>query len=516
MLRRWGSLLLTCCILEAACATSGPSGVSDTAAAPKPAPTPAPPQAKYPAEVEQRIERVIRGLLPSTETSTKFGPPADLAARMRHYHTPGVSIAVINEGKVEWARAFGVRDSRTNEPMTVETILQASSISKPVFALAVMRLVERGKVQLDEDINRYLESWKVPPTGEWQPVITLRQLLSHSAGLTVDGFIGYHVNEPLPTIPQILDGTAPANSPPVRVNILPGTTFRYSGGGTTVAQLAVVELLDQPFPKIMQDLVLGPLGMERSTYEQPLPDRLHGTAAAGHVWKGDTLGGKWHVYPEMAAAGLWTTPTELCNVGLELQRAVEGKSQFLSKKLAEEMLTRQMGDVGIGFFLEGKGTTIRFSHSGGNIGSPSKATFYRNSGIGAVVMVNSSEGWPIIGEIERAIAREYQWPDYFQAEKKRVEVDEATLDRLVGDYETENGLRIVVTRDGKDLVLIVGRQPAVRLAAYETSKFFASNLDLEVVFKADAKESAKSVTLQQGKTSVEASRKLGAPTANRP
>src|SRR5690349_832403 len=244
MLRRWGSLLLTCCILETACATSGPSGVSDTAAARKPAPTPAPPQAKYPAEVEQRIERVIRGLLPSPERSTRFGPPADLAARMRYYHTPGVSVAVIHEGKVEWARAFGVRDSRANEPMTVETILQASSISKPVFALAVMRLVERGKVQLDEDINRYLESWKVPPAGEWQPVITLRQLLSHSAGMTVDGFIGYHVDEPLPTIPQILDGTAPANSPPIRVNILPGTTFRYSGGGTTVAQLAVVDLLD--------------------------------------------------------------------------------------------------------------------------------------------------------------------------------------------------------------------------------------------------------------------------------
>ncbi len=331
MLRRWGSLLLTWCILETACATSGPSGVSDTAGALKPAPIPAPSQVKYPAAVEQRIERVIRGLLPSTERSTQFGPPADLAARMRYYHTPGVSIAVINEGKVEWARAFGVRDSRTNEPMTVETILQASSISKPVFALAVMRLVERGKVQLDEDINRYLESWKVPPTGEWQPVITLRQLLSHSAGLTVDGFIGYHVNEPLPTIPQILDGTAPANSPPIRVNILPGTTFRYSGGGTTVAQLAVVELLDQPFPKIMKDLVLGPLGMERSTYEQPLPDRLHGTAAAGHVWKGDTLGGKWHVYPEMAAAGLWTTPTELCNVGLELQRAVEGNPSSCPK-----------------------------------------------------------------------------------------------------------------------------------------------------------------------------------------
>jgi CubicO group peptidase (beta-lactamase class C family) len=524
MLRRYGAFLLACCFLETACATSGSSGVSDAAAVPKstPTPTPAqtpappPPQAKYSAEVEQRIARVTRGLLPVTDRSTTFGSPAELAERMRYYHTPGVSVAVIQDGKIEWARGFGVRDARTKEPMTAETLLQAASISKPVTALGVVRLVEQGKVELDEDIHRYLKSWKVPPNGEWQARITLRELLSHSAGLTVHGFPGYHVNEPIPTVTQILNGAAPANTLPVRVNILPGTTFRYSGGGTTVVQLAVVDHLNRPFPEIMRELVLEPLGMKHSTYEQPLPVALHGAAATAHPWKGDPLEGRWHTYPEMAPAGLWTTPTDLCRVGLELQRAVKGESKLLSKKLAEEMLTRQMGDLGIGFYLQGKDATLRFGHSGWNMGFVSRATFYKDRGVGAVIMANSNEGASMIDEIERSIAREYQWPDYFKQEKKRIDVDAAALDRLAGDYESENGVRIGVARDGKDLVLTAGRQPAVRLAPYEATKFFASILELEVVFKVSGDQPAESVTLQQERTSVEAKRKTSAPAAKRP
>ena len=284
----------------------------------------------------------------------------------------------------------------------------------------------------------------------------------------------------------------------------------------TVAQLAVMDQLDQPFPKIMEELVLGPLGMKHSTYEQPLPDSLHGTAATAHPWKGVPLEGKWHTYPEMAAAGLWTTPTDLCNVGLALQRAVKGESSFLSKRLAKETLTRHMGDAGIGFFLEGSNATIRFGHSGWNEGFVSKATFYKSEGIGAVVMVNSNDGAPLLFEIERAVAREYKWPDYFEREKERIDVDAAALDRLVGDFATEKGLQVVLTRDRKDLMLTVGRQPAVRLAPNEASRFFAPNLELEVVFKVIGEQPAESVTLVQGGTSVEATRKTSLPIAKRP
>src|SRR5262249_27708993 len=153
------------------------------------------------------------------------------------------------------------------------TLFQAGSVSKPIFALAVMRLAQEGKVDLDEDVNRYLISWKVPANGSWQPRITLRQLLSHSGGMTVHGFPGYASDEKVPSVLDILDGRPPANTPRIEVNIVPGTQLRYSGGGITVAQQLVVDLLGEPFPKMMREVILDPLRMKHSTYEQPLPKK---------------------------------------------------------------------------------------------------------------------------------------------------------------------------------------------------------------------------------------------------
>src|ERR1043166_3612680 len=149
------------------------------------------PKPETPDEIEHRIERVISGLLPETAFINRYGAKAALKERMAFYHTPGVSIAVVNHYKIEWARGFGLKEWGKRAPVTEMTLFQAGSISKPIFALAVMRLIEEARLDLDEDVNRYLTSWKVPPNGSWQPRITLRQLLSHSAGLTVHGFPGY-------------------------------------------------------------------------------------------------------------------------------------------------------------------------------------------------------------------------------------------------------------------------------------------------------------------------------------
>ena len=267
-------------------------------------------------------------LLAETEIPGRFAPPATLADRLAYFHTPGVSIAVIHGGKIAWARGFGVRDVERGLPVTEETVFQAGSISKPVFAIAVMRLVAAGKLSLDEDVNRYLTSWKVPPQGAFAPRVTLRQLLSHTAGLSVHGFLGYLRTEPLPTVPQILDGAPPANSPAVRVNLVPGVRFRYSGGGTTVAQLGVTDVFGKPFPELMDELDLRPLAMAHSTYAKPLPESWHARAATAYPWKAQAVPGRWHVYPEMAAAGLWTTASDLARMGLEVGRAAQGSRPF--------------------------------------------------------------------------------------------------------------------------------------------------------------------------------------------
>jgi CubicO group peptidase (beta-lactamase class C family) len=243
---------------------------------------------------------------------------------MNHYRVYGASVAVIHNDQIASAEGFGVCEAGKPEPVTPETLFQAASISKFVVAVAVLRLVEAGLLHLDEDVNAYLTSWKIPAKGDWQPRVTLRQLLSHSAGLTVHGFPGYPQGHPLPTTVQVLNGEAPANTPPVEVDIPPGLQNRYSGGGTTVVQQILVDVLRQPFPQIAREWVLDPAGMTHSTYEQPIPLDQYPNVASAHPLA-DPIAGRFHTYPEMAAAGLWTTASDLARFALAFQRARAGK-----------------------------------------------------------------------------------------------------------------------------------------------------------------------------------------------
>lgn len=465
--------------------------------------------------VRKRIEGVVNGLLPRTASEGRHGSPETLASRMAHFHTPGVSIAVVNDGVIEWACGFGLREHGKPEPVTPETLFQAGSISKPVFALTVMRLVEEGKLDLDEDVNRRLTSWKVPPSGSWQPRITLRQLLSHSAGLTVHGFPGYDAKEPIPTVVDVLNGQPPSNTEPVQVNILPGIQFRYSGGGTTVAQQLVVDTLGKPFPQIARELVLDPLGMAHSTYEQPLPPDRAAAAATAHPWKSRPLPGRWHVYPEMAAAGLWTTPSDLARAGIELQRALRGDSpRLLRRETVAEMLKPQIGkEMGIGFFLEGQGE--RFGHGGWDEGFVALATFYKDRGLGAVIMLNSNEGNALLGEILRAVAREYGWPGYFPPEPTPGKVADGVLDGLVGEYATEAGPLFTVTRQEEKLFLAVTGQPPVELSPDSETSFRLNGLNGKVSFEMGEEGRARRLTLEQGGSPTLAERREPARPAAR-
>src|SRR5918997_689871 len=230
---------------------------------------------------EARRARVERGLVPPV--LLKGGPAWSIEERLRQHKIPGASVAVIKDFKVEWARGYGVKDAETREPVTERTLFQAGSISKPVSAMAALKKVEQGRLSLDEDVNRKLVSWKLPDNEfTSKKKVTLANLLSHTAGLTVHGFPGYAAGEKLPTVPQVLDGAPPANTAPVRVDLEPGTRFRYSGGGTTVAQLLLTDTERKPFPDIARETVLAPLGMTDSTYEQPLPAGRARHAATGH------------------------------------------------------------------------------------------------------------------------------------------------------------------------------------------------------------------------------------------
>ncbi len=286
-----------------------------------------------PGESADRSERWQRVEATVVELPAKPGEVPtrlSLAGLMRMYNVPGLSLAVIENYKIVDAKAYGVAEVGSSTPVTTKTLFQAGSISKPVAAAGALYLVEQGKLSLDEDVNQKLKMWKVPEN-EFTSTekVTLRRLMSHTAGLPAHGFPGYDVNDPLPTLVQVLNGKKPANTDPIRVDIVPGTKFRYSGGGVTIEQLLMMDVTGRPFPTLMHEAVLEKIGMRDSSYEQPLPPDRAAMTAGGTGTDGREVHGKWHVYPEMAAAGLWSTPTDLAKFAIEIALSKEGKANHV-------------------------------------------------------------------------------------------------------------------------------------------------------------------------------------------
>jgi CubicO group peptidase (beta-lactamase class C family) len=376
--------------------------------------------------------------------------------RLKFYNAPGVSIAVVEDGRIVFAKGYGFADVAKKRPVTTETLFLAGSVSKPITAIAAIDLVERGKLPLDADVNTLLRTWQLPASElTAKTPVTLRQLFSHSAGTTVHGFPGYARTEPVPTTKQILDGAPPANTPPVRVDLAPNTKFRYSGGGTTVAQLALSDTLGESFPSLMRRLVLAPLGMRDSTYENPLPPSKHARAATGYRAAGRAIPGGWHVYPEMAAAGLWTNPSELARVVIEFGDALAGRpSRVLSIDGARLMLTPRfevspVDDVGIGFFLNDRGT---FGHDGSDEGFVTRFTASKDGRRGVVMMTNSDAGGAMFGEIERGVARAFGWPTAPAVRATRA-IPADVLSRAPGRYKQGPDRILAIRRSGDALEL---------------------------------------------------------------
>ena len=260
---------------------------------------------------------------------------ADLAEAMRKLHIPSVDVALIESGRLAWSHTFGTAPDNA--------IYQAASLSKLVTAVAALRLVDRGVVDLDRDVNDYLTGWRVPENDFTRDhPVTLRQLLSMTAGIGVPGYPGYEPGQKLPTLQQILDGTPPANSPPVRVEAIPGRRYAYSGGGFEIVQALIEAKTKVKFQDALEDLLRRPAGMANSYFLQPLPGELVRRAATGHDANGNELPGGWRVVPELAAGGLWTSAMDLAHLSLELERAYRGESgALLTRATAQAMMTQR-------------------------------------------------------------------------------------------------------------------------------------------------------------------------------
>ncbi|HTS50652.1 MAG TPA: serine hydrolase domain-containing protein [Bryobacteraceae bacterium] len=339
--------------------------------------------------------------------------PFTLAQLMGRFHVPAVSVAVIRDFKIQWAKAWGVADVQSGEPADTETMFQAASISKPVAAMASLKAIQDGKFHLDQDVNTILKTWKIPESQFTKDhPVTPRALMSHTSG-TDDGFgfPGYAPSAPLPSIPQILDGKPPSILGPVRWARPPFTGYKYSGGAVLIEQLALTDAVGMPFTQIMREWVLDPIGMTNSTYEQPLPPERAKQAARAHNAQGRAMDVKWHVYPEQAAAGLWTTPTDLAKFAIEVQLSLLGKSnRVLLQNTAQEMITPVgVGPFAVGFTIEKDGEGWYFTHGGSNWGFQCDLYAHRLKGYGVAIMTNSDSGGYLIPEIRRRVALAYGW-----------------------------------------------------------------------------------------------------------
>ncbi|HEX4810739.1 MAG TPA: serine hydrolase [Bryobacteraceae bacterium] len=463
--------------------------------------------AQAPAEVEQRIRHIQDAILPAVIIEGEPPSTSTLADRMAKLHVPGVSIAVIHDGRIEWARGFGL--ARIGGPaVTADTLFQAASISKPVTSLAVLHLVQSGRLDLDADVNRYLKTWKVPANNFTEKTkVTLRELLTHTAGMTVHGFPGYASDAALPTLVQVLNGAKPANTPPIVVDTVPGTNWRYSGGGFVVTQLVLEGVTSLPFPTMMHDIVLGPIGMTRSTYEQPLPRSRMGEAAMPYQRSGQPVAGGPHVYPEMAPAGLWTTPSDLARYAVEVQKTLAGSSnKVLSQSMAREMLTPGKNKWGLGVETGGSAAHPYFTHSGANEGFQCDLVAY-NNGDGAVVMTNSDSGGQLASEVVRTIANEYKWPDFAPRERKEITLSTDVLARYTGLYAMAPGMNMTITLADGQLISQMSGQERVPLYAESETMFFPKVVDAEIEFpQSDTKGPASQLILHQNGHDMSAKR----------
>ncbi|MEZ0207501.1 serine hydrolase [Ideonella sp.] len=434
-------------------------------------------------DVAAKVAAVENGLRPPV--SFEGDKPWSLAERMRHYGVPGVTLTVVNNGSIAWTRTYGLADREAGTPMTASTLLLAGSVSKPVAAYGALRMVQAGELNLQQPVNARLKSWQIPANEFTDKVpVTLAHLLSHTGGLTVHGFNGYTAGTPFPDTVAILNGAAPANSAPVRVDLLPGSAWRYSGGGYTVAQLLMADVAQQSFPVLMQQRVLGPLGMVDSSFSNPLPPAQLPRAAAGVLPDGSALTGKRNTYPEMAAAGLWTTSQDLARFLIEIQQALKGQSPRLSAALAQDMLTPRLGSgYGLGLGMPDFDGQKYFAHGGWDEGFCTMLIGSQTSGQGVVVMINANQP-ALMSELQQAVAFAYGWPGV--KDRAALPTSAQALASAPGRYRVNGEQVAVVTRDGDRLQLGLAGLPSSELVTIGANRYLQREQPRERSFELGA------------------------------
>ena len=378
----------------------------------------------------------------------------NILKRMDFYKVPGVSIAVVENGKIKWAKGYGYANTETGTKVDLNTLFQAGSISKPLAALSVLKLFENDSLELNKDANYYLKNWQIPENKFTKTKkVTLERLLTHTAGMTVHGFPGYQQTDTFPKIIDVLNGNG--NTAKIMVDTIPGSIWRYSGGGYTVMEKVVEDVSGLSLDDYMSKNILLPIGMKNSTYQQPISKEYQNNISAAYDGNGKLIKGLWNNYPEQAAAGLWTTPSDLAIYCIEIQNILKGKKDgVLTKETVERMLTKHKNDWGLGPSLEGEKDSLIFGHGGKNAGFTNDMKAYAYQGNAVIVMTNADNGGMLISEIKNAVSKYYNWGISQPKTIEVVELSDADLKQYMGKYELKEYNLIVEVQFKKNQLFL--------------------------------------------------------------
>ena len=451
----------------------------------------------------KRIAQVENNLIPFVPVKGFEG--WNIIERMKYYNVPGVSIAVIKDYKIDWAKGYGLADTLQKSPVTTETMFSAGSISKFLMAVAALKMVENEQIKLEKPINDYLTSWKITENDYTKKTpITLRMLLSHSAGTSQSSYFGFTPDQPLPSVVEIINGSKISGTRPVVVNNEPNKEFRYSGGGSMIAQMALMDISKQSFSDLTQQLLFDKLGMKNSTFGQPIQSKFTKQSSWAYS-SASWFKGMPYIYPQQAAAGLYSTPTDLAKFFIDIQKSYLGKGKILGQSITRLMLSPQQNvsdgsykeQIGIGPFLiqrtDNKDPNgVYFEFTGVNAGFLAFGIGSITNGNGVIIMLNSGDDVNGLGkEIRRSVAKVYNWTNILPKEIQPISLKNEVLDEFVGRYRMANDEVLYLRKEknylvekineGNDIYCFPISKDTIVFTDYNIKGFFVKDYEGKVI-----------------------------------
>lgn len=391
------------------------------------------------------LENGIRGQVKFLEEPESYSSIID---KMVEYKIPALSLAVINQGKIEWADIYQNRNFFEQQNLDSTSIFQAASLSKPVTFLAALRMHSAGEIDLDENIQDYLKDFVLPQGKQSaDSPITFRNIFSHTSGIRPGGYQGYNRNEIMPTDLDILQGNMGVNTPAIEVITPPNETLAYSGGAYTLAELALQDFFNDEFSNIMEKWILEPAGMNLSEFTQPFPASDSSRVAKAYTYSGDAVEGGWRNHPEQAAAGLWSNATDMAKFLIEVYNAFQGRGAIFSQSDIKSIVSHERDEHVYGFIVKRIEDDISITHYGGNIGYRTGMTISLTSGNGLVYLTNSDNGGVLGNELLLSASQIYGWQHFKQINVQRDEVSSETLRNLSGEYKWNKQIDLSIKFD---------------------------------------------------------------------